>query len=200
MSAWDRSAALERYAALFSAAEDEEALAEELGSPTKQAIELARTYVPTAPSRRESSPAASGEDEPEQLRMELEPAPVPEQPEPVYRTRSVLSVGALAAYLIPVILIGLPVTLALIGVGLPILAVGGALIVETVKSVLSVISALTLVSDVLMTLAVGLLVSALGLLLLFLGLWISISLSRLWVEKVLIALGRRLCVKEVAVS
>jgi len=48
MSSWDRQATLEQYAAMFREAEDEEALIEKLGSPTKLAIGLAGHYVPTA--------------------------------------------------------------------------------------------------------------------------------------------------------
>ena len=49
MSSWDRQAALRKYRALFAASVDEEALMDELGTPTKVAIELAASYVPTRP-------------------------------------------------------------------------------------------------------------------------------------------------------
>lgn len=200
MSSWDRQAVLERFGALFAAAENEEALAEELGTPTKQAIELARTYVPSpAPRRSEAAPEVSAEPEvsvPEQFTMDL----TPEQAEPVPEKKTVRKVsgGALAVYLIPAIVIGLPVTVALVCVGVPFLAGGAALIVEAVKTALSVIAALALVSDILVTLGGALVLCALGLLLCWLGIWISVELGCLWVEKVLLALGRKLCVKEVA--
>ena len=53
MSSWDRQAVLEKYEALFAAAEDPDALTEELGTPTKLAIDLAATYVPTPAPRRQ---------------------------------------------------------------------------------------------------------------------------------------------------
>ena len=41
MSSWDRDIALKKYQALSAAASDEQALIEELGTPTKLAIDLA---------------------------------------------------------------------------------------------------------------------------------------------------------------
>lgn len=200
MSSWDRQTALERYTALFDAAEDEEALAEELGTPTKLAIELARTYVPTtAPApRAEPETAETPEEVPEQISWDLNPEPKAEETAPA--TVRKLSGGALAAYLVPAIVIGLPVTVALVCLGIPFLAAGAALIVAAVKEALAVAAALGLVSDILLTLGAALAVCAVGLLLCWLGLWISMELCYLWVAKVVVALGRKLCVKEVAAA
>ena len=120
------------------------------------------------------------------------------EPETEKKTVRKVSVGAVAAYLIPAVVIGLPVTVVLVCIGVPFLAAGAALIVEAVKSALAVIAALALVSDVLVTLGAALVLCALGVLLCWLGLWISMELGSIWVEKVVLALGRKLCVKEVA--
>ena len=187
---------MNRYRDLFAAAEDQEALAEALGTPTKLAIELARNYAPTSAPGRDAAVTAEPEaPAPEQFRMDLDPeAPAAPGAKPVRR----VSKAALTAYLLPALVIGLPVTVVLLCLGIPILAAGAALIVDAVKTAMAVIAALVLVSDVLVTLGAALLLCALGLLLCWLGIWISVELARVWVEKVVLALGRRLCVKEVA--
>ena len=63
MSSWARKAVLEDYSARFDAAEDTEALLEELGTPTRVAYVLAQSYVPSPPSGAEAN------------------APLPEAPE-----------------------------------------------------------------------------------------------------------------------
>lgn len=196
MSSWDRQTAMERYGALFAAAEDEEALMEELGTPTKLAIELARTYVPTpAPAPRTEPVPSAAPETPEQISWDLNP----ETPQ-TQETKTVrkLSGGALALYLIPAIVIGLPIAVALVCVGLPFLCGGAGLIVTAVRETLAVISALRLASDVLLTLGGTCVLCALGLLLCWLGLWISMELCYVWVAKAVVGLGRKLCVKEVA--
>lgn len=54
MSARDRLAEMERFSAMFDAAENEEELIRELGTPTKQAIAIARSYEPSAPGQEEA--------------------------------------------------------------------------------------------------------------------------------------------------
>ena len=202
MSSWDRQDALKQYAALFDEAEDEEALIEKLGTPTKQAIELARSYVPSpapAPKAEPETPAEaeSAEEVPEQISWDLDPEPeTSEEAAPV--TVRKLSGGVLAAYLVPAIVIGLPVTVLLVCIGLPFLAAGAALITAAVKEALTVIAALSLVSDILLTAGAALALCALGLVLCWLGLWISMELCYLWTAKVVVALGKKLCVKEVS--
>ena len=198
MSSWDRQAVLEKYEALFDAAEDPDALTEELGTPTRLAIELARTYVPSPPPAAvtPAAPDADAEEIPEQFSIALEPdKPAPEEaPELVERTR----IGALIAYLIPAIVIGLPITAVLVCIGLPFLAAGGAVVFSAVKGALTAVAALSLVSDILLTVGAALVLCAVGLLLFWLGLWLIMELCWLWVGKALVPLGRKLCVKKEA--
>ena len=194
MSSWDRRAALEKYNALFDAAEDPEALMEELGTPTRLAIDLARTYVPTAAPEVTETEVAEAEEIPEQFALDLEPEKEQPAPEPVVteKTRG----GVLAVYLIPAIVIGLPVALVLACIGLAVLAAGAALIAFGVKTALAFMASLSLVSDVLLVIGAALVLCAVGLLLAWLGLWLAITLCRLWIGGI-VALGRKLCVKEV---
>ena len=197
MSSWDRQATVSRYRALFASAEDQDALTEELGTPTKLAIKLARNYMPTSAYERDPAEIAEPEAQaPEQFQMDL--GTEPEAPEPAVKTERRVSWGAVAAYLVPAVVIGLPVAVVLLCVGIPFLAAGAALIAEAAKTAMTVIAALALVSDVLVTLGAALVLCGLGLLLCWLGIWISAELGWLWVGKVVVALGRRLCVKEVA--
>ena len=195
MSSWDRQDTLKKYDALLSSAEDPEAMMEELGTPTRLAIELARTYVPSAaPDPAAAAPEDEAEEAPEQFTLDLEPEKKLPEPEPVYveKTRT----GALIAYLIPAIIIGLPVALALICVGLPFLAAGAAGIAFAVMSALAAVGMLSLVSDILLTLGAALVLCAVGLLLCWFGLWLSITLCRLWIGGAVVGLGRKLCVKK----
>ena len=233
MSSWDRQDALNKYRAMFAACADEEALIEELGTPTKLAIDLAATYVP---SRSPSALAAAltrcpvaledmlrdpgvlaadlsvperAADAPKPETWVFEPAPeqaadlaptadsAPEAaalPSAEGRVRS----GALAAYLIPAIIIGLPVAVVLVCLGLPFLCGGAALIGASVYETLKVFGSLTLVSDMLLVGGETLLVCAVGLLLCWFGLWLSMELCWLWVGKALIGLGKRLCLRKEA--
>ena len=203
MSAWDREATLAQYEAMLGDSEDPEALMESLGTPTRLAIELARTYVPSpAPERAPETEdealtgaeAVPDEPAPEQIQWELDPEPeeVTEQP-----TVRVVKGGALAAYLVPAILIGLPIAVFLICLGLPFILGGGALLVTGVQQALRMIALLPLISDILLVIGAALASCAVGLLLVWLGLWISMELCWLWADRVLLALGRKFCVKEV---
>ena len=69
MSYWDREAVLERYKREFDGSRSDEEVIEAIGTPTKVAIDIARTYVPTPrPGTGEDSaaalPAAAEEDTP----------------------------------------------------------------------------------------------------------------------------------------
>ena len=55
MSSWDRDATIVRYERMFMTARDPEALMEELGTPTKIAVELARDYVPSPPPEEDAA-------------------------------------------------------------------------------------------------------------------------------------------------
>lgn len=214
MSSWDREAALEHYGAMLAESEDPEALMEALGTPTKLAIELARAYVPSPAPEPEPAPELTdedwtrpetgaepeptifAEDVPEQIHWELDPEPeAAEAP-----TQQVLRGGALAGYLIPAVVIGLPVAVLLICLGLPFILGGGALVIGAVQQALKMLPLLPLISDILLTVGGALCACAVGLLLCWLGLWLSMELCWLWVDKVLLALGRKLCVKEVPVQ
>ena len=229
MSSWDRQAALKKYRALFAAAADEQALMDELGTPTKVAIALASSYVPTRPPSAlaqalEVCPVAL-EDllrDPGALAADLSTAPAAERlrpetwvfeqteietgPEPEEEDeeteedapRSRIKAGALAAYLLPAIVIGLPVAVLLVCIGLPFIGAGAALIFTAVLQALRIIGQLRLVSDMLLVGGAALIACAVGLALCWLGLWISMELCWLWVGKALTGLGRRLCLREEA--
>ena len=234
MSSWDRQAALKKYQSLFAASTDAEALMEELGTPTKLAIELAASYVPSrSPSAlaealtkcpvaledmlRDPRILAADLSQPElsapagdALQPEtwvFEPAPetpplfAPEtrsEAESAVSPRRRVLVGALVAYLIPAIVIGLPVAVALVCLGLPFLCGGGALIYGAVREALAVFGRLRLVSDMLLTGGMALIGCSVGLFLCWFGLWLSMELCWLWVGKALTGLGKRLCVREEA--
>jgi uncharacterized membrane protein len=228
MSSWDRQAALKKYRALFDACADEQALMDELGTPTKLAIELAASYVPTRPpsalamalsqcpvaledllrdpgalAADLTTPAGANDLQPETWVFEqTEIAEMTETPEeePEPETRIRLRRGVLAVYLIPAIVIGLPVTVALICLGLPFIGAGAAVIVTAALQTIRVVGQLRLVSDMLLTAGAALVAGAVGLTLCWLGLWISVELCWLWVGKALTGLGRRLCLREEAVG
>ena len=233
MSSWDRQAALKKYRALFVSCKDGEALMEELGTPTKLAIELAASYVPTRPPSALASALAEcpvaledllrdpgalaadmttpapGELQPETWVFEQTeiaevtgaetPDEEPEQeqePEPEPRGR--VKRGALIAYLIPAIVIGLPIAVLLICIGLPFIAAGAALIITAATQALRVVGQLRMASDMLLTGGAALVVTAVGLALCWLGLWLSMELCWLWVGRALTGLGRRLCLRREA--
>ena len=234
MSSWDRQDALTKYRAMFASCADEEALMEDLGTPTKLAISLAATYVPTpSPSALAAAlkqcpvaledmlrdpgilaadlnaPEPAPEDAPKPETWVFESAPAPaaetlpepeETPEEAETPAAEMRVrgGALAAYLIPAILIGLPIAVALVCLGLPFLCGGAALIGASVYEALQVFGSLTLVSDMLLVGGATLLACAVGLLLAWFGLWLSMELCWLWVGRALVGLGKRLCLREEA--
>jgi len=222
MSSWDRKTALEEYAAKFDAAEDTDALVEALGTPTKLAFRLAVDYVPTVSPTRQAAAMAAITD-PEDILFgsegpvaSLDPSSLPlphddvpeflaqaseedEEPEPSAPKKK-LRGGVLAAYLAGVLAVGLPVTVALVCVGLPFLLGGAGLAAAAVYEVSGMIRTLWLVSDYLLVIGGGLAACAVGLLLLWLGIWISAELCWLWVGKLLIPLGRRLCVEREEVT
>jgi uncharacterized membrane protein len=236
MSSWDRQAALRKYRSLFAASEDEQALMDELGTPTKLAIELAASYVPTRPPSAlaqalEECPVAledllrdpnalaadllspapetevSADPEApqpetwvfEQMQLpELDPAPAAEEPEAPQAPRGRVRVGALIGYLIPAVVIGLPVAVVLVCVGLPFLAAGAGLIFTAILQALRFIAQLRLVSDILLTVGAALIACGVGLALCWFGLWLSMELCWLWVGRALIGLGRRLCLRKEA--
>ena len=122
----------------------------------------------------------------------------PEEPEEPVPPRSRVRTGALIAYLIPAIAIGLPVAVLLVCIGLPFLAGGAGLIWGAVHGALQIIGQLRLVSDMLLTVGAVLVACGVGLALCWLGLWLSMELCWLWVGRALTGLGRRLCLRKEA--
>ena len=179
MSSWDRQAALEEYRARFDAAEDPEALMAELGSPTRLAISLAESYVPSL------APAAPRTPAPDEVPLPTEGQGASE-PQPLQIPRR--GGGFL---LLPILILGIPILLVLLCLGIPVLAAGGALCVSTVLSVARVTAALGMVSDILLAVGCGLMLLAPGILLCWLGIWISLELGMLWIRGVMAALIRK---------
>ena len=217
MSSWDRQAALKKYRTMFAASPDEAALIEELGTPTKVAIDLAASYVPSRPPSAlaqalqecpvaledllrdpgalaadllEAAPEAA-ELKPETWLFDMaEEEPAAPEPEEAEETRP--RTGALIAYLVPAVVIGLPIAILLVCVGLPFLAGGAGLIFTAALQAMQFIAHLRLVSDVLLVAGGALVLCAVGLLLCWFGIWLSMELCWLWVGKALVGLGRRL--------
>ena len=230
MSSWDRQTAIKKYRMMFAAKQDAAALIEELGTPTKLAIELAADYVPSRPPSALAlalqecpveledllrDPGALAADlleiaaeqaqeqapQPETWVLEApkqEPVESPETEAEAEPARSRLKVGVLICYLIPAVVIGLPIAVLLVCIGIPFLAGGAGLIFTAALQAMQFIGHLRLVSDVLMTIGAALVVCAVGLTLCWFGLWLSMELCWLWVGKALVGLGRRLCLRKEA--
>ena len=231
MSSWDRQAALKKYRAMFASSRDEQALIEELGTPTKQAIELAASYVPTRPpsalaqalaecpvaledllrdpgalAAELSDPLPQESDAPQPVTWVFDAPEQPSEPEAPEEAeteaedapRSPVKTGALVAFLIPAIVIGLPIAVVLVSIGLPFIGAGVVLILTAVLQALRFIGQLRLVSDMLLTGGAALIAGAVGLALCWFGLWLSLELCWLWVGKALTGLGRRLCLRKEA--
>ena len=289
MSSWDRAGTLAKYNALFDAAGDEAALIDELGTPTKLAISIARDYVPTekpqppAPEEKPAEPETNPEekaegpeenaDEPENspetaeetagnvensvadgqkavvnsvenvekpsepaknegavfdrdsdideemmsalsaavarqmdgaaAEESVSPASAPEavpdageKPEKSSGRKGRVRGGLLALYLVPAIVIGLPVAIILVALGVPFIIMGVGLIWATVTAALEYIGVLSVFADTLLLTGGGLGLCAVGLLLLWLGLWISVSLGSLWIGGVVLRLGAKLCLRK----
>ena len=60
-----------------------------------------------------------------------------------------------------------------------------------IRTVPVILSGFPLVSDILLTSGAGVCLLGAGLLLAWFGLWLSVSLCRLWLERALIALGKK---------
>ena len=95
-------------------------------------------------------------------------------------------------YCLFAVAVGLPVTAVLVCVGLPFLAAGAWAIYTVIRIVPPFMESFVLVSDTLLLTGAGLAGLAAGLLIAWFGLWLSIALCRLWIGKVLLALGSRM--------
>lgn len=104
----------------------------------------------------------------------------------------------IAVYVLFSLVIGIPVTLLLVLTGVPVLLLGLGIIAGTVYAAVHIIAALSMVSDILLIAGAGLAIGGVGLLVAWLGLWLSIELGSLWINAVMIKLGRALCFKREA--
>jgi len=216
MASGDRERALADYAAKFDACEDPEALIEQIGTPTKAAISLALNCIPSAAAEAqpEKPTAAVPAEQTEIPAPDVRPAaevPTAETvtesaaaPEPLpavpagraTAAKAPIRAGGLIVFVLLLLVIGVPVTLAVVVLGLPFLACGVGIIAVTVPFALKAIAALKLISDLLLICGGGLAVSAIGLLLAAFGLWVIAALARLWIGGVLCPLARGLCRKK----
>lgn len=275
MSSWDRQATLDRYEAMFDEGGDPEAVMEELGSPTKVAVELAKDYISSPPPGEavardepeievisleqllaeedadisltvdplpaellpvDSLPVEPPPAEPlpaEAIPVETFPAETPEPPVPAKAEAPAAPVtgeppetapdepgkpdrstpvapapepirwdppapekagggAAMTVYWVLAVLIGLPVALALVCVGLPFPVAGVVIIARTIRTVPALFGSFKLLSDVLLVAGVGVVRLAAGLLLIWFGVWLSLTLCRLWIFKLILPLGRRI--------
>lgn len=90
------------------------------------------------------------------------------------------------------VVIGLPVTLVLFCAGVPFMVSGAVIIVRTIGTVPGLFASFALLSDVLLVAGAGLIRLALGLLLVWLGAWISLTLCRLWIFRLILPFFRRI--------
>jgi len=188
--------------------------------PPEASAPVAETASPDAPETEtppeESAPAADSEPLPEEAEANAEePAAVivtdpeePVTPEPLPATDEAAAPAAPAAQkprhsvfgiivsVILGVLIALPFALAFACLGIPFFFGGIGTIAAAVTVMLRLIPPLGLFSDILLVLGSGLIVSAIGLLLAAFGFWLSFSLERLWLAKLVFPAGRRLCRKK----
>ena len=197
MSPWDRKVELRRYERMFDLAADPDKLIEDLGTPTKVAVELARDYVASPPPEasnwdefQKEQPLPDAPEDAGELAEEASAVPEAEKEQkPKRRARP----GGVAGFALFTLVIGVPVAVALVCIGLPFLALGVSLIAAAVSTVLQNIGAFRLASDLLLALGGGMAAAAAGLFLAWFGLWLSITLCRLWIAKVMIPLANTLC-------
>ena len=100
--------------------------------------------------------------------------------------------AALTVYWVLAVLIGLPVAIVLFCIGLPFPVAGVVVIARTIRTVPALFGSFNLLSDVLLVAGVGVVRLAVGLLLIWFGVWLSLTLCRLWVFKLILPLGKRI--------
>ena len=208
MSAWDRRDTLAKFEAMFDGAENEEALIEELGNPTKQAIELAVSYVPTPPPAaiavaEEESEGAEEETESEgetETKAEADTneeavAAVEAEEAPAKPKRKIRPFGLIVSILFGIV-IGLPIAIILVLLGVPFIALGVSVVGADIWACFSVIPALTMLSDILVVGGAGCIIGGVGLFIAWFGLWLSLELGWLWIGGAVMGLGRALTYKK----
>lgn len=194
MSSWDKQAALEKYSALFDEAGDEAALIKMLGSPTRLAISLAGSYVPSPAPRKAERDPLMAEFEGDTEEPAPEAAEEEEEEAPPAR-RKVRVFGLIVSWIFGLV-IGLPVAVVLICLGIPFLVLGGCIVAAVVWAVISSVGLLTMFSDILVVVGAALIIGALGLLVAWFGLWLSLALGHGWIGGVVLRLGRWLSYKK----
>ena len=213
MSAWDRREALMKYEKLFDEAADEAEFIAQLGSPTRLAIGLAQSYVPSPPpavmpeveetpaeelaaaEAEEAAADEAGEGEvAENAGENSELVPAEEVAAPA-KSRRLRPFGLIVSILFGLV-IGLPIAIVLICVGIPFIVLGIGAAALDVWAVISVVAMLTMFSDVLVVVGAGLLICAVALLVLWFGLWLSFELGYLWIGGVVLRLCRALSWKK----
>ena len=201
MSPWDRKAEIARYERMFEITPDEQALIEELGTPTKVAVGLARDYVATPPPEEPSwlppavTEAVSPPEEDSEVPEEAPPVTPPSPPPPPKPKPQVRGAGVFLFVLLALV-VGLPVTVVLICLGVPFLVAGVGCVVVALEQIIRSFGLFNLFSDMLLVGGAGLAAAGIGLLLSWFGIWLSMSLCRLWIEKALVPLGTSLCLKK----
>ena len=149
--------------------------------------------------KSEDKPAAELVFDPDNF-AELPPdEPIePEEPaEPGHPHRALRPVVT-AVYVLFSLIIGLPVALLLILVGVPVLLFGGGIIALVVYAASSMITELSMFSDISLVAGTGLVICGVGLLIAWFGLWVSVELGSLWINSVVVRLGRAVCFEKEA--
>lgn len=200
-------------------AEEEPAEAEEAAEETEEAEETDEPSEEEAPAAEEpeteeaETPAEEAEEAPEEEtkeeKLEVQELELPDAnaifdeldaikaPEVV--TEKKTKVFALILYLLVAIPVGIAAALVMLAIELAILGAGFAVLKAGFELLHFTFSGMTVFADVIVCLGVTLGVLAIGLLLLWLAVWLLIvSIPAL--VRGLVALGKKLCVKEVEVN
>ena len=159
-------------------------------TPPPLPAEAAETELPASEEEGETSPASLAEEEPEPSPDMPPVVPAPPAWDPPVSEKP--GGAALAVYIVLAVLIGLPVALALFCLGVPFMAAGAVLIARTVGTIPGMFASFSLLSDVLLVAGAGLVLLGLGLLLIWFGIWLSLTLCRLWIFRLILPLGRRI--------
>lgn len=157
-------------------------------------VEVVESWTPPPEEEIEAPPAPAFEEMPPELSPEVPPAykpSAPKSPAPGPLEPETAGGGALLVlYYVLAVLIGLPVALVLFCTGVPFMVSGVVITARTVGTVPGLFASFTLLSDVLLVAGASLVRLALGLLLAWLGAWLSLTLCRLWIFRLILPLGR----------
>lgn len=222
----DKSKILQHYNELLDSAEDEQAMLDSFGSPTKLAVMISRDYrqgrdvfAPCEGSARpeEKSEEAPPPEEPPAVEepsvqeapeenapaeeVPAEEAPAEEQTEPVEepapQVETKTNIALLIPYLIVAIAVGAAVILAITAAVLFFLPVGALFAFVGVKGIALVFSGMTVLADILVIGGGAAAVLGLAILFIWFAVWLILRGYR-GIVRGLKALGRKLCVKEVS--